>query len=154
MVLPVHTHRSARGFSLIEVLIVVAIVGLLAAVALPNYTEYVQRSKIIEATTGLSDFRTRMEQYFLDNRTYLAGAACGINPATVLKNVKTFTVTCVAAAGPPETYLATAAGKATEGMTGFAYTINEGNNKVTTGVPTGWTAAAACWTTRKDGTCN
>ena len=67
--------QRARGFTLIEVLVVVAIVGILAAIALPSYADYVRRSKIIEATRGLSDFRTRMEQYFLDNRTYVGGCA-------------------------------------------------------------------------------
>ena len=54
---------------MIEVMIVVAIVAILAAIALPNYSDYVKRGKIIEATSGLSDMRTRYEQFYLDNRT-------------------------------------------------------------------------------------
>ena len=65
----------ARGFTLIEVMIVVAIVAVLAAIALPNYADYVKRGKIIEATSALSDLRTRYEQYYLDNRTYAGGCA-------------------------------------------------------------------------------
>ncbi len=81
-----------HGFTLIEVMVVVAIVGILAAIALPSYADYVRRSKIIEATRGLSDFRTRMEQFFLDNRTYVGG--CAVAKPVVQANVKTFTFTC------------------------------------------------------------
>ncbi len=61
---------SFGGFTLIEVMITVAVIAILAAVALPSYIEYVTRSKLVEAKTNLSDMRTRLEQYFLDNRKY------------------------------------------------------------------------------------
>lgn len=141
----------ARGFTLIEVMVVVAIVGILAAIALPSYADYVRRSKIIEATRGLSDFRTRMEQYFLDNRTYLGGCAgAGGIRAVVQANVKTFTFAC-----PTETataYTLTATGVAAEGMNGFVYTLDQSNVHVTTATYWGKTSAT-CWVTRKDGTC-
>lgn len=143
----------ARGFTMIEVMVVVAIVGILAAIALPSYADYVRRSKIIEATRGLSDFRTRMEQYFLDNRTYVGGCAgAGGIKAKVQANVKTFTFTC-----PTETattYLLTATGVAAEGMGSFGYTITEGNVQATTGTGPWGKTSGVCWVTRKDGSCN
>ena len=136
---------EARGFTLLEVMIVVAIVAILAAIALPNYSDYVKRGKIIEATSGLSDMRTRYEQWYLDNRTYAGGCAAfgGIVAATV----RAFTITCAEGAS---TYTATATGNAGEAMTGFAYTINEGNIKTSTTI---WGNSGTCWVSRKDGSC-
>src|SRR6516162_2622938 len=79
------------GFTMLEVMIVVAIVGILAAIALPNYSDYVKRGKIIEATSALSDLRTRYEQFYLDNRTYAGGCAV-IKP--IVNTLRSFTIDC------------------------------------------------------------
>ena len=70
-----------RGFTLIELLIAIAIMGFLAAIALPEYREYVQRSRIIDATSRLSDLRVRMEQAFMDFRAYDNAGACRVRDA-------------------------------------------------------------------------
>ena len=140
--------QRARGFTLIEVLVVVAIVGILAAIALPSYADYVRRSKIIEATRGLSDFRTRMEQFFLDNRTYAGG--CAVAKPIVQANVRTFTFTC-----PTETvttYVFTETGVAAEGMNNFLCNVDHTKGQATTNTHWGKTSGV-CWVTRKDGTC-
>ena len=74
--------RSATGFTLIEVMITVAIIAILAAVAIPSYTDYITRSKIQEATSSLLAMRTKMEQYFQDQRTYVG--ACAANTVAPL----------------------------------------------------------------------
>src|ERR1700738_5285256 len=116
------TTQRARGFTLLEVMIVCVIVAILAAIALPNYGDYVKRGKIIEATTGLSDMRTPLEQYFLDNRKYDIAGACGVDPAVVEANIKSFTITCaIVGTG----YLVTATGNPAQGMDlAFVYTID------------------------------
>ena len=53
-------------------MVVVVIVAILATIALPSYSDYIQRSKISEAVSNLSDMRTRLEQFYLDNRQYPA----------------------------------------------------------------------------------
>jgi type IV pilus assembly protein PilE len=147
-----HTNPGrSRGFTLIELMIVVVIAGILAAIALPSYWQYIQRSKIVEATTGLSNWRTRMEQYFLDNRTYVNGCALYHDP--IQAQVKSFTLTCSNEA--VNTYTLTADGTAAGGTTGFSYTVDQSNVKSTAGLPSGWTTPSPndCWATRKDGTC-
>jgi type IV pilus assembly protein PilE len=143
--------KLQKGFTLVEMMIVAAIVGILAAVAIPAYNNYVRRGKIAEATTNLSSLRVSMEQYYQDNRTYLNGAACGV-AMPVTPAVQYFTFNCAAAAS---TFTITATG--TGGMAGFVYNVNEQNAKASpftaAAVAAGWTANAACWVTKPDGSC-
>jgi type IV pilus assembly protein PilE len=64
--------RSARGFTLIEVMIVVAIVGILAAIAYPSYTRYVLRANRSAAQQLMTEISSKQGQYILDARTYTA----------------------------------------------------------------------------------
>jgi len=65
-----HSARVARGFTLIEVMITVAIVAILAAVGVPAYSDYLLRGRLVEGPNTLGSERVLMEQYFQDNRTY------------------------------------------------------------------------------------
>ena len=143
------------GFTMLEVMIVVAIVGILAAIALPNYSDYVKRGKIIEATSALSDARTRFERSYLDNRTYASVGAdtCAVRQNAAGLALRAFTLDCCSTAPTDTAYTCTATGKAAEGMGGFTYTIDQANNKASSG-PGGTYTNAGCWATRKSGECS
>jgi len=146
-----------RGFTLIEVMVTVAIIAILAAIALPNYTDYVTRGRVVEATENLSDARAKMEQYFQDNRTYPTGCNTGTPAATEVQVAtgQNFDLSCSNLTGT--TYTVTATGKGP--MTGFTYTINESNVHTSAfsgaGSSKGWTAASpnTCWVIRKGALC-
>ena len=146
--------RSTRGFTLIEVMLVVAIVAVLASVAIPNYTDYVRRARISEASSALLAQRVKMEQFFQDNRQYTTVGAI-VSPCASNPSLKYFTVTCPVLT--TTTYTIQAAG--TGDLTGLTMTINEGNQRasaVTAGSPianAGYTGNGTCWVIRKGGTC-
>lgn len=123
------------------------LLGILAAIAIPNYSRYVTRGNLVEATNALSEYRVRMEQFYQDNRAYQnVGGNCG---AALPANLQNFAITCaIAAAG--QAYTATATGAA--GAAGFVYTINQANARATTALPASWGSlpadAGTRWVTR------
>ena len=160
---------GSHGFTLIELMIVVAVIGILLAIGVPNYQEYVLRSKLTDATNSLSNLRVTMEQYFQDNRSYDAnpaqGAATGNCHQRVIDvmnrlNSTYFTYACttnvarVPAVDLGQAFLVTATGVAAGGTGQFTYTIDEANNRQTTSLPAGrGVTPANCWLRLKGQTC-
>lgn len=143
---------KAQGFTLIELMIAVAIVGILAAIAIPNYSDYVMRGRLVDATNALSTMRALMEQHYQDNRTY---ATVGSYTSPCLDSAKqtagTFTVKCGTA--PTATaYTITATGSGT--TANFAYSIDQDGKQKTVSLPSSWGSASdSCWILKKGGTC-
>jgi type IV pilus assembly protein PilE len=146
--------RRHAGFTLLEMLIAVAVIGILAAIAYPSYTDHIRRGKIAEALSTLAETRTKMEQFFLDNRTYVGADAANMpcNATVINASAKHFNFACSnLGAG---TYTLTATGVGGQGMGGFTYSVDQANARSTTitGV-SGWTGNAACWVRAKGGVC-
>jgi type IV pilus assembly protein PilE len=134
--------RYSRGFTLIEVMVTVAIVAIIAAVAMPNYTAYVKRGRVPAALDSLNSYYTRMEQRFQDTNSYANGANCGIDPTTMTP--PNFTAACTLT-NAGQGFTATLTGSGT--MAGYSYTINHMGVRVTTNHPKG-VPATNCWSTR------
>jgi type IV pilus assembly protein PilE len=138
----------STGFTLIELMVTIAVVAILAAVALPSYSDYLIRGRIPQATNNLASMRVKLEQYFQDNRTY--EGACKKQTVAPLPEQDDFIYSCPTLTD--KAYIVQAAG--TGRMIGFTYTIDQDNTKTTAAVPTGWgPAQTACWVIKKNGVC-
>ena len=142
--------KRESGFTLIELMIVVTIIAILASIVVPSYRNRVITSKLMEGVSALADARVKMEQAFMDYKTYNTigdGVTC---PATIPLASKNFTYACSNLTDT--TYTITATG--IDSLAGFSYTINETNTHATTGLKAGWGSTTTnCWITTKGGTC-
>jgi type IV pilus assembly protein PilE len=135
-------RRRETGFTLIEILIAIAVVAILTAVAVPAYSSYMLRGRLTEAFTALSATQPKAEEFWSNNRTYvgLPLPASGANFDYSLD-----------ATTSASSYIVIATGK--NAAANFIFTIDQNGNRATTRVPTGWTSSTSCWVDRKGGLC-
>ena len=154
------SRRALRGFTLIEVMITVAIIGILAAVALPSYRDYILRGKLVDATNLLAAGRANMERYFQDNRTYAAVGTiyppCDANTPVRERTQGEFVLSCTAANGDAPTgttYRLRATGSGS--VANFVYTIDQFGGQTTASVGAGWSVPSpnTCWALKKGQSC-
>jgi type IV pilus assembly protein PilE len=140
------------GFTLIEVMIVVAIIGILSTIAYPSYRDYIIRGQLVDATNGLASFRAEMERHFQDNRTYATDGAF-ITPCLRMDGSRTIGSFSIACSGTPTAtgYLLTATGSGA--VNGFVFGVNEADVRSTIDAPTGWPECTTRWLLKKGQTC-
>jgi type IV pilus assembly protein PilE len=144
-----------RAFTLIELMIVVAIIAILAAIAVPSYTDYVLRARLTDGFDALVAMQANMERYYQDNRTYEKVSDSVQPPCATNTNAGTFTLSCLSATDTA--YKVQAQGKSGGSTQGFTYTIDDQGTRATTALPTIWGGTAAtcatAWITKKGQPC-
>ena len=143
---------KSSGFTLAELLIAMAVAGILAAIAYPSYVDFTIRGQLADATTGLGIVQGRMERHFQDRRTY-ATVGTFTTPCAGSAGDRTFGAFVVACNGTPTatayTLTATGSGRAA----GFTYTLDQSDLRATTAAPAGWNTCASRWLTRRGQAC-
>ncbi|HET9833768.1 MAG TPA: type IV pilin protein [Vicinamibacterales bacterium] len=129
--------RIGRGFTLVELLIAIAVIGILVRIAYPSYLSYMKRAHRSEVQSLMLDLANREQQYLLDNRSFLGGASTvsTLVPSGVPANVTAYyTVTITATAGPPPTFTITATPNSGTIMAGeAAFTLDQDGTKLPAG---------------------
>jgi len=132
-----------HGFTLIELMITVAIVGILTAVAYPAYRNYVLRAQIMNGINGMSAMNANLQRYYQDTQQYSSVSNAGApqspcsttQPAT--PNYGTFYVYCPSLTAGTFLMLGVGSGK-TAGFTYFLNNFNQKNSGVGAPAPSAW----------------
>lgn len=122
-----------RGFTLIELMIVVTVIAVLAGIAYPSYKNYILKGNRASAQAFLMDAAQRQQQYFLDNRSYAPDLATLFGTASPIPSQVSpyYTITVETAAGPPPMFSVVAVTKGTQISSGepTPLTINQSGAK-------------------------
>lgn len=123
--------KVQQGFTLIELMIVVAIIGILAAVAIPAYQDYTIRAKVSEVIVMASAARTSVAEYYISTGSMPASTnAAGINDNAAQSDYVSAIAFATSSTGTLLTYTLTSLGGSADG-TDFEYLVSGTNNGVT-----------------------
>ncbi len=102
------TNKDEKGFTLIELMIVIAIIGILAAIAIPQFSAYRTRSYNSASQADLRNAGTAQEAYYVDNQTYCSSTSTLIGSTYGLFLSENVTLTIDAASTDADSYKMTA----------------------------------------------
>lgn len=141
------SRTRSRGLSLLELLAVLAIIGILSAIAIPSYRDYVVRARLTDAFSGLGAVQAAAEEYWNNRHTYV-DLDTDV-PRRLPLDSADFTFTLTAASASAYKVKATGRGVVAD----FAYTIDQNGVRATVAAPQGWGTSTSCWIDRKGGLC-
>lgn len=145
-------HDVQHGFTLIELMIAVAIVAILTMIAVPSYSSYIMRGHLADAASGLAATRAQMERFYQDNRTYNT-VGTFTTPCDVAVAKRTYGSFIVSCAATPTATAFTLQAVGSGSVAGFTFTINETDVRATTAAVTGWNTCANKWLMKKGEAC-
>jgi prepilin-type N-terminal cleavage/methylation domain-containing protein len=143
-----YSSSRVKGFTLIELMVVVAIIAILVAIALPSYRDFIIRGNLVDGTNQLSAYRARMEQYYQDARQYTTIGTFTTPCPLAAKVIGKWTYNCTITAS---TYVITASGSGP--VANFQYSIDQNNAQITVTEPSAaWGAPNTThWIMKKGG---
>jgi type IV pilus assembly protein PilE len=141
-------HRTIAGFTLLELVIALAIVSVLAAIAYPAFKQRVVNGRRADGSTALLDLANRMEQYYANNNTFATATIAGGTSTDVLSssasNQGYYTLSITAQAKDTYTIKATRTGQQTNDTQCGDFTLTSAGVKAIVNNASGFTVAR-CW---------
>lgn len=134
-------HRRTRGFTLIELMVVVAVVAILASIALPSYQDSVRKGRRGQAKSDLVELAQRAERWRTVNNTYVGFVVTGVDAQSPREGTAHYTVAIGNQAANTFTLTATPQGGQTNDARCMTLTINQAGAKTESGSGT----LQDCW---------